>query len=59
MKEAEISLWFPMSSFKEIQVKQKKNTHILKTSCIWKRHCVDSVYQKKFSKIILMTKTST
>lgn len=28
MKEAEISLWFPMSSFKEIQVKQKKNTHI-------------------------------
>lgn len=28
MIEAKISLWFPMSSFKEIQVKQKKNIQI-------------------------------
>lgn len=62
MIEVKISLWFPMSSFKEIQVKEKKNTQISLES----KHSVhekDTVLiqsiRRIFLKNVLMTKTST
>lgn len=62
MIEAKISLWFPMSSFKEIQVKQKKNTQILlesKHSVLEKDTVLIQSIRRNFLKNVLMTKTST
>lgn len=62
MIEVKISLWFPMSSFKEIQVKQKKNTQISlqsKHSVLEKDTVLIQSIRRNFLKNVLMTKTST
>lgn len=62
MIEAKISLWFPTSSFKEIQVKQKKNTQISlesKHSVLEKDTVLIQSIRRNFLKNVLMTKTST
>lgn len=62
MIEVKISLWFPMSSFKEIQVKEKKNTQISlesKHSVLEKDTVLIQSIRRNFLKNVLMTKTST